>query len=1240
MNAVGRFITQSVYTVSGPFHPFGGAVDIIVVEQQDGSFKCSPWYVKFGKFQGVLKTREKIVNVSVNGVEAGFHMYLNHKGEAYFLKEADGGEENSDFLSLSSGNKTDEQPQNGRMKKAESLNLDDARSNQATYVNMSNEKIVVRTNSRRSRIFGLMFGQKSVKDGDRIRKGNISMERISSLERAEIAADLLEMKWSTNLPTKNWKLKNASSSKPSASETAVVEVNKVVEVSVEEVSQNVKVSVIEAPEVVTRDSDDIWCLKSHEKVLALPTSEASDSADSHEIISELSAVEINEVGEENAGSDVIARQSALQTSSPDLEEASSVHSSDFAHSNTGQVSDRGDFHIKHYGFGEECEERRVSSNIYSGMPRRSSVAVDVYSGDVDTHTLDFSSREYTEVGFSSGVSYEASILISEVNSEPEYGAPMSRKNSNGCKDSGLSRSNDSCCHDSNASTASKAISENSLVKNIVGAPSMDDVGQAITESHPSIDRYLPSSSSVEVKMVEVAQDAIVERFPPERTSEMVATFENQSATFENRSQIISPTCPVCGSEAINVEACTELTFSFQMDEDDRTYDSVEETQSRCTCTHFGDSINQVQEVENPEEEVKTCELYLSSEIIIGPQKDTLISPAAELVNSSMQSPDSLEDDQFPISDIDNFGLFSSDEVRIGNHPVEDTREEHVSNDMRHETSMSKSQSFGSCSFSTTSSNPEEFVQESSPNAIQVLPKEIRTQSSPICIPRGQMHSGDGIQSVGSLPNIRSHIHDFGWSDVQQPLSRSLDVSSGSPNWDILGNGFSSTSKSKATFQNSIVQDNSAADVSAAAVDALGTMEHEVMSTGPAVEMSLCKHLLFKGMGAEAASQAFDAEKIDLEKFRGLCPSIVKNERLIVRIARRYFPWDAAAPIILGMFSFGREFVFKPEGMIAVDQEEKIPNSELLATVVPPGGGWRFWPFPSKKMKTVNSARSPLDATKGMDANNASESFQSKSMNKTTAMKKKVVRSIVPTSEQLASLNLKDGQNVITFTFSTAMLGRQQVDASVYLWKWNTRIVVSDVDGTITKSDVLGQFMPLVGKDWSQTGVARLFSAIKENGYQLLFLSARAISQAYLTRQFLFNLKQDGKGLPEGPVVISPDGLFPSLFREVIRRAPHEFKISCLEGIRALFPLDCNPFYAGFGNRDTDEISYLKVGIPKSKIFIINPKGEVVVNRRVNTKSYTSLHELVNGMFPPTMSTEQEDFNSWNYWKMPLPEINI
>ncbi|KAK7283302.1 hypothetical protein RIF29_12727 [Crotalaria pallida] len=309
----------------------------------------------------------------------------------------------------------------------------------------------------------------------------------------------------------------------------------------------------------------------------------------------------------------------------------------------------------------------------------------------------------------------------------------------------------------------------------------------------------------------------------------------------------------------------------------------------------------------------------------------------------------------------------------------------------------------------------------------------------------------------------------------------------------------------------------------------------------------------------------------------------------------------------------------------------------------PGGSWRVWPFSLRRSGSRDGLPpTPSDAKSASFGNSSEDAIRTdanKNELKPNFMKKKV-RENVPTSEQVALLNLKEGRNTVIFTFSTAVLGKQQVDARIFLWKWNTRVVISDVDGTITRSDVLGQFMPLVGVDWSQTGVTHLFSAIKENGYQLLFLSARSISQAYLTRQFLVNLKQDGKVLPDGPVVISPDGLFPSLYREVIRRVPHEFKIACLEGIRTLFPSDCNPFYAGFGNRDTDEISYLKVGIPKGKIFIINPRGEIVVSRRFDTNSYTSLHALVNGMFPPTNSSEQEDFNSWNFWKLPPPVIDI
>ncbi|KAJ7551756.1 hypothetical protein O6H91_06G027200 [Diphasiastrum complanatum] len=313
------------------------------------------------------------------------------------------------------------------------------------------------------------------------------------------------------------------------------------------------------------------------------------------------------------------------------------------------------------------------------------------------------------------------------------------------------------------------------------------------------------------------------------------------------------------------------------------------------------------------------------------------------------------------------------------------------------------------------------------------------------------------------------------------------------------------------------------------------------------------------------------------------------------------------------------------GMTRLEQSHQMIETGSAMTSA---GGWKLWPFLSRRTPAIHevspvvSQHTQLSSTRSI-AERPFTIENSRTNEYRGEESKGKVRIYVPSSQQLAGLKLQEGKNKITFSFFTRVLGRQQVDARVYLWKWNARIVISDVDGTITRSDVLGQVMPLVGKDWTQTGVTRLFTAIKDNGYQLMFLSARAISQAYLTRQFLLNLKQDGEPLPDGPVVISPDGLFPSFYREVIRRTPHEFKIVCLQGIRSLFPLDCNPFYAGFGNRDTDEISYLNVGIPGGKIFIINPKGEVIVNNMVGIKTYTSLHKLVHDIFPMVTNTEQD-----------------
>ncbi|CAF5224972.1 unnamed protein product, partial [Rotaria magnacalcarata] len=90
-------------------------------------------------------------------------------------------------------------------------------------------------------------------------------------------------------------------------------------------------------------------------------------------------------------------------------------------------------------------------------------------------------------------------------------------------------------------------------------------------------------------------------------------------------------------------------------------------------------------------------------------------------------------------------------------------------------------------------------------------------------------------------------------------------------------------------------------------------------------------------------------------------------------------------------------------------------------------------------------------------------------------------------------------------------------------------------------------------------------AIQENGYQFIYLSARAIGQSQITRNFLKNVKQYDRELPIGPLLISPDTLMTALYREVIEKKPEYFKIECLKNIASLFPAK-NPFYAGFGNR--------------------------------------------------------------------------
>ncbi|KPA83693.1 putative Lipin [Leptomonas pyrrhocoris] len=225
------------------------------------------------------------------------------------------------------------------------------------------------------------------------------------------------------------------------------------------------------------------------------------------------------------------------------------------------------------------------------------------------------------------------------------------------------------------------------------------------------------------------------------------------------------------------------------------------------------------------------------------------------------------------------------------------------------------------------------------------------------------------------------------------------------------------------------------------------------------------------------------------------------------------------------------------------------------------------------------------------------------------------RTLIPVEADLWKLHLRDGCNKVRYLARKDKGEVVSIACNIFLWNWTDRLVVSDVDGTITKSDLWGHFYAMLGKggDWTHPGICTLYSKIARNGYRMVYLTARSVSQINQTKAYLFTLQQDGVGLPLGPVLTAPQRFFTALTQEVSKQS-HVFKIACLTSVRAAFPPHTKPFFAGFGNRYNDVISYDAVGIPTHKIFIIDPSS--VLHVCLVRQTYRDLGHLVDVTFPP------------------------
>ncbi|KAI2803750.1 Lipin-3 [Blomia tropicalis] len=447
-----------------------------------------------------------------------------------------------------------------------------------------------------------------------------------------------------------------------------------------------------------------------------------------------------------------------------------------------------------------------------------------------------------------------------------------------------------------------------------------------------------------------------------------------------------------------------------------------------------------------------------------------------------------------------------------------------------------------------------------------------------------------------------------------------------------------------------------------------------------MSMSLCGGIenLFSN---PSDSEHFLQSIISFDDFSENPLQILENPNLVIRMGGKYYNWKMASSIILSLLMFQRPL---PKKTFDNLKDMCIPKKKNTAQ-----NSWRSW-FSSKhsgsepddpnmangsplenkvgskrtaesnSLNSTISGDNPKSATKAKNNNleytsddetvnivlSSNKVSTTSTPNHTNAdgnhpsnLKKKYRKVLRLNSDVIKSLNLQPNSNDVMFSVTTAYQGTTICRSKIFLWRYDDQIIISDIDGTITRSDVLGHILPMIGKDWAQVGVTKLYSNIESNGYKFLYLSARAIGQAKATRDYLQQLQQDGIGLPDGPLLLSPTSLFSALHREVIEKKPEEFKIGCLKDIQTLFPQ--NPFFAGFGNKKNDNVAYNAVDIDCSRIFTINPKGEVKLERIMSFKSsYIDLSQIVDQMFPPLHEQGFNDgFSSFMFWRPDIPVLD-
>ena len=156
-------------------------------------------------------------------------------------------------------------------------------------------------------------------------------------------------------------------------------------------------------------------------------------------------------------------------------------------------------------------------------------------------------------------------------------------------------------------------------------------------------------------------------------------------------------------------------------------------------------------------------------------------------------------------------------------------------------------------------------------------------------------------------------------------------------------------------------------------------------------------------------------------------------------------------------------------------------------------------------------------------------------------------------------------------YASVVGDRTGVRFLAYVAPQATRVIVSDVDGTLTIDEHAFIKTVVAGtRIGAKPGAAAAFHGLAANGYQPVYLTARGEVFTEKTRAWLAQ-----QGFPRGPMILAEDLV------TVPGPSTVEFKTGAMDALRAAGLVVAG----GIGNRATDIAAYEAMGLPANRIFI-------------------------------------------------------